>query len=54
MMKLIAGVDIGNASTEVAIAQVTEKNSLYFSSAELFKHLELKGLGKIFTGSLPV
>lgn len=29
-MKLVAGVDIGNATTEVAIAQVSDDNTITF------------------------
>lgn len=43
MMKLIAGVDIGNASTEVAIAQVTEKEQPLFLISGIVQTSGIKG-----------
>ncbi|WP_423188507.1 diol dehydratase reactivase subunit alpha [Alkalibacterium sp. f15] len=42
-MKIIAGVDIGNATTEVALAKLTEKNQLDFMASGIVPTSGIKG-----------
>lgn len=42
-MKLIAGIDIGNSTTEVALAQVDEKNGIVFISSSITETTGTKG-----------
>lgn len=42
-MKVIAGVDIGNATTEVAIAKKTDQNEIEFISSGIIKTTGIKG-----------
>jgi diol dehydratase reactivase alpha subunit len=43
MMKLIAGVDIGNATTEVAVAHITEDRKMNFVSSGIVYTTGIKG-----------
>ncbi|SHJ25887.1 diol dehydratase reactivase alpha subunit [Geosporobacter subterraneus DSM 17957] len=42
-MKLVAGVDIGNATTEVALAQITDQNEIKFLSGGIVNTTGIKG-----------
>ncbi|MBA4603263.1 diol dehydratase reactivase subunit alpha [Thermoactinomyces mirandus] len=42
-MRLVAGVDIGNATTEVAIARIKEKNGIDFLASSIVKTSGIKG-----------
>ena len=42
-MKLVAGVDIGNATTETAIARIYENNKIEFLSSGIVKTTGIKG-----------
>lgn len=42
-MKLVAGVDIGNATTEVALAQITNQNEIKFLSGGIVNTTGIKG-----------
>ncbi|AEH47890.1 diol dehydratase reactivase subunit alpha [Parageobacillus thermoglucosidasius] len=51
-MKLVAGVDIGNATTEVAIAQVSDDNTITFLSSGLVNTTGIKGTRQNIHGAL--
>lgn len=42
-MKLVAGVDIGNATTEVAISEISDKNRMEFLTSGIVKTSGIKG-----------
>ncbi len=42
-MRIVAGVDIGNATTEVALAEVSEKNEVNFLSSGIVETTGIKG-----------
>ena len=46
-MKIIAGIDIGNATTEVALARVTD-SEIKFLGSSLYKTKGLKGTEENF------
>ena len=49
-MKLIAGVDIGNATTEVALAQVTQDQKRVFIASGIVDTTGIKGTRKNIHG----
>ncbi|MFZ5967683.1 MAG: diol dehydratase reactivase subunit alpha [Bacillota bacterium] len=49
-MKIIAGVDIGNATTEVAIGRVTDNNEITFISSGIVETTGIKGTRKNIHG----
>src|SRR5690625_5003718 len=51
-MKLIAGVDIGNATTEVAIANISHDNQIDFLASEIVKTAGIKGTRQNIQGVL--
>ncbi len=51
-MKLVAGVDIGNATTEVAIASVTDDNQVTFLTSNFVRTTGIKGTRKNIHGVL--
>jgi len=51
-MKLVAGVDIGNATTEVAIANISNDNQISFLASEIVKTAGIKGTRQNIQGVL--
>lgn len=51
-MKLVAGVDIGNATTEVAIATVTEDKNVTFLASDFVRTTGIKGTRQNIHGVL--